>query len=61
MKIKDLPPGTKFLFYWLETNAEDHIGTVINAGVAECSCGSPYTEGNYEEEVYPILEWEDEL
>ena len=61
MKIKDLPPGTKFLFYCLEDASLEHLGLVVNTGVVVCSCGISLSEGNYEEEVYPILEWEDEL
>lgn len=58
MKIKDLPPGTKFLFATLEGGVEEHIGTV---GEYICSCGCKLSDYNYKDEVYPILEWEDEL
>ncbi len=58
MKIKDLPPGTKFIFSKLEEGFEEHIGTVGEAG---CSCGFSLSENDYYNEVYPILEWEDEL
>lgn len=58
MKIKDLPPGTKFIFSKLEEGFEEHIGTV---GESECSCGFSLTILDYNKEVYPILEWEDEL
>lgn len=60
MNIRDLPPGTKFLFSWDETTTDTHIGTIDKKGVASCSCGVPL-EADVEDEVYPIIEWEDEL
>lgn len=60
MKIKDLPPGTKFLFYWFEDTTLEHVGIVITSEYSVCNCGMELAEHNYEEEVYPILEWEDE-
>lgn len=60
MNIRDLPPGTKFLFSWDESSYYSHLGTIDKNGVASCSCGSSL-ENNTENEVYPIIEWEDEI
>lgn len=60
MKFRDLPLGTKFLFCWHEDAYTDHIGTINKKGVASCNCGMSL-ETNVEDEVHPIIEWEDEL